>query len=479
MLTNGSDLLFEGAASGATFPAIGAERDAHLQAAGAETASSDAASLGPWGILEWFAVGQTVLPALLFIPGNQPFRTGIRASAFLCSLLGLAVWYLRGTGSAGRRHPAGRWLSLAFFVLAAMIFHPGTGNLMAGAGQIALYVAVFAPVFWVPAFVTSRRQLSRVLAILLVCNGLNSAVGVLQVYDPQRWMPAEFSSTFALNRDILRISTYQGPDGRPIVRPPGLYDTPGAVCGAGAVAALLGLIFAAEPRPRRFRVVALALSTAGIAAVYLSHVRASAAVGLGMMLTYLALLLFQRQHLRATSFGGLAIVLVFVAFVAASTLGGQSVRDRFTTLFQNDPRDLYYSSRGAQLENAFSDLLAAYPFGAGLARWGVMTNYAGGIGSRRLWAEIQPAAWILDGGLVLLVLYGTALLSTLRWHVRLLARLREPNDRLSASAVVAANVGSLVLVATFVPFTTQLGLQFWFLEGLLCGAMADRLAPKA
>jgi hypothetical protein len=28
---------------------------------------------------------------------------------------------------------------------------------------------------------------------------------------------------------------------------------------------------------------------------------------------------------------------------------------------------------------------------------------------------------------------------------------------------------------TFVPFNTQIGLQFWFLEGLLHGAMAYKL----
>ena len=66
-----------------------------------------------------------------------------------------------------------------------------------------------------------------------------------------------------------------------------------------------------------------------------------------------------------------------------------------------------------------------------------------------------------------------------RWHVRLLERLRDPADRLCTGAIVAVNVGTLVLVTTFVPFTTQLGLQFWFLEGLLCGAMGGRLPPDA
>jgi hypothetical protein len=67
------------------------------------------------------------------------------------------------------------------------------------------------------------------------------------------------------------------------------------------------------------------------------------------------------------------------------------------------------------------------------------------------------------------------LLVTLLWEVKLVRSLTDPNDRLWAAAIAAANVGTIALVFTFVPFTSQLGLQFWFLEGLLHGAMATRL----
>jgi hypothetical protein len=315
----------------------------------------------------------------------------------------------------------------------------------------------------------------RVLAILLFCNGINSAVGVLQVYDPNRWMPAEFSTTFAMNKDILAGSTYEGPDGRRIVRPPGLYDTPGAVCGAGTVAALLGLVFFLERMRWWKRAAALGFSAAGLAAVYLSHVRASAVVAAGMMLTYLAMLAFQGQKKRATQFLVLAGGLIVFTFMTSTILGGTSIRDRFMSLFEGDPRSLYYSSRGVQLEYAFDQLLSDYPMGAGLARWGVITGYVGVPRSRQIWAEIQPTAWILDGGIFLLVLYPLALLATVMWELKLIRALWDREDRLWASAIVAANVGTLALVVSFVPFTTQLGLQFWFLEGLLHGVMATRL----
>jgi hypothetical protein len=444
----------------------------------AEESSLDREGWRPSGLLEWFAIGQTLLPALLFVPGNQPFRAAIRASAFLISLVAFFYWYFNRRLRPTAKHPAERWLSLVLLVLFAMILHQDTDNLLAGIAQIALYVAVFSPIYWVPAFVTSRRRLIRVLVILLLCNGLNSAVGVLQVYDPDRWMPAEFSSTFTYNRNLLQASTYIGPNGRRIVRPPGLFDTPGAVCGAGTVAALLGLIFALEKVHWVKRAGAVALSAAGMAAIYLSHVRASAVVGVGMMIAYLSMLVFQHQKKRATGFVGLAVVLAFATFSAATILGGDSIRERFMSLFQGDPRDVYYESRGVQLENAFSDLLSEYPLGAGLARWGVVSGYVGGSRTSQLWAEIQPAAWILDGGIFLLVLYSFALLAVLRWELELVRRLFDSDDRLWTAAIAAVNVGTLALVATFVPFTTQIGLQFWFLEGLLHGAMVGKLSQQ-
>ena len=71
------------------------------------------------------------------------------------------------------------------------------------------------------------------------------------------------------------------------------------------------------------------------------------------------------------------------------------------SLFEEDPVTLYYQSRGLQLENAFNTLIVEYPLGAGLARWGMMRGYFDVPSSSEIWAEIQPGAWILDGGLVL------------------------------------------------------------------------------
>ena len=82
---------------------------------------------------------------------------------------------------------------MSLLVVALSIAHPFTTTMMAGVAQLLLYFAILSPLFWARAYVIDRRMLVRVLALLLVCNGINSIVGVLQVYNPDQWMPRELS----------------------------------------------------------------------------------------------------------------------------------------------------------------------------------------------------------------------------------------------------------------------------------------------
>ena len=72
---------------------------------------------------------------------------------------------------------------------------------------------------------------------------------------------------------------------------------------------------------------------------------------------------------------------------------------------------------------------------------------------------------MLDGGIFLLGLYSAALLAATLFEWRLISSLFKREDRMWAAVVTAVNVGTLALVFTFVPFATQVGLQYWFLEG--------------
>src|SRR4029079_10199378 len=128
------------------------------------------------------------------------------------------------------------------------------------------------------------EQLRRVMWILLVCAGGNSIVGVLPGYDPGRWLPKESSRVMMWQEMGLGPVTFTGPDGRIMVRPPGLFDTPGAVAGPATYAALLGVVFAVSQIQWWKRMLSLAFAGAGLAAIYLSQVRISWAATLGMMI---------------------------------------------------------------------------------------------------------------------------------------------------------------------------------------------------
>lgn len=435
-------------------------------------------SLWPSSFAEWFVVAQTAIPALLFVPGSQAVRLPLRVGAYGTALAGLALWWLRGRPRV-ELHPAAPWLKLCAAWLCVMVTHPLTNSLTGGIAQVTLYAAVFCSVFWAPAHVDRREQVVRLLALLLICNGVNALVGLLQVYDPDRWMPRELSLTFSQNRDTMSTATYMGANGRTIVRPPGLFDSPGAVVGPATTAAVLGLVFAVQALPLWQRGAALALSGVGAAVIYLSHVRANFVVTLATLGLYTAILIVQRQRRRAATFGLLGASVLVAAFVGSSILGGDSIADRFSTLIEEDPRSVYYAARGRQLTESFSSLAEQYPLGAGLARWGLVQAYFGdpsNLDSTPLWAEIQPAAWLIDGGLVFVALYAAAILALLRRHWLLIRGLADADDRQWAAAVVAINVGTIALVFSFVPFTTQVGLQFWFLEGALHGAFGAAVA---
>ena len=428
-----------------------------------------------WGFLEWFVLAQVILPALLYVPGSQSFRAPLRIAPFALSLAGMVVWVY-----AARRirpHVAVMPLVCIIAYLTLMIASPTTNSLLSGAAQVGLYFSVMAPVFWAPYLVRSEGQLRRVLTILLICNGINAMVGVLQVYEPERFLPREFS-TIAEN-SMGGIAHYIGPDGHEIVRPPGLSDNPGAVCGPASTAALLGLIFAMQPIGWVKRGISLLMCFAGLAAIYLSHVRTSILIVAGMYAVYVIMLLLRRESGLALSFGFAAALLLGVALVFASVLGGESVTERFATLFEADPTSVYYqSARGYQLQYDTERYLYDYPMGAGLARWGMMRVYFGNENndaSPPLWAELQWPAWALDGGIVLLVLYNLALILTAWSEFQACRKLGHSNLGRYATMIFAANAGVLALVFGFTPFTNQVGLQYWFLAGVLHGA--TRLVP--
>lgn len=431
----------------------------------------------PWGFPEVFVISQTVLPALLYLPGAQNARLWLRVAPFLISLAAFGWWLMR---DHDRRtlHPASSWIAAVMGLLGIMVFHPTTASLMGGVAHLAVYLAVLAPVFWAPAMVRSPEHLARLLALILVCSGANAVVGVLQVYDPARWMPAELSRVITDRAIGLGPVTYIGPDGRIIVRPPGLFDTPGAVAGPGMFAALLGAVFGLSAIPIWQRAASFALSAAGVAAIYLSQVRVSLVVLALMAGAYMFVLLRQGRTGKASTFGILAGSVLLGAFALAVALGGTSISERVLTLFGDDPLEVYYRARGLQLDYTLTELLYQFPLGAGLGRWGMAAGYFASGPVSTIWAEIQVTGWLIDGGIPMIVLYVGALAVSTRHQFRLSAA-SHPRVAACAAVVFGANLGIAVMTLSFTPFVTQIGLQYWFLAGALHGVVSHRRAPAA
>ena len=434
-----------------------------------------------WGFPELFVVSQTLIPALLYFPGTQPFRLYVRVASFAISF-GTLLWWAVAVAKTSRPHPAQPWIFAAMAYVGVMFVHPQTVSTFAGLAQFVLYMSVIAPLFWAGSFVGTPDRMARLMALLLVCNGLNGVVGVLQVYDPARWMPPEMSRVMSETVYGLGTVTYRGADGRLIVRPPGLFDTPGAVAGPGMYAALLGLVFATSAIAFWKRLAAIGAAFAGIAAIYLSQVRVSLIVAVLMFVAYAAVLSLQQRKARATVFAGAAAAIVVATFVFALTLGGQSIAERTFTLFAQDPLTLYAGSRGGQLTYTFGELLQKYPMGAGLGRWGMIAVYfasAAPPDAQPLWVEIQVAGWAIDGGFALLLLSVGAIVVTLVSEFQIARTHSDARVRACAAVVLAANLGTAALVFTFTPFVTQIGLQFWFLAGALHGLVARQAPPRA
>lgn len=427
----------------------------------------------PWGFPELFIISQTALPALLYLPGTQPVRQTIRVAAFVISL-GAFAWWLFNNQERRPAHRAYPWVTAFMALLVLMIFHPTTGSLYGGLAHGMLYLAVVAPFFWAPCFVSTPEHLARLLGLLLICNGINSLTGVLQVYAPATFMPAELSRIITESAFGLGPVTYTGPNGETIIRPPGLFDTPGAVAGPGMFAALLGVVFGLSVLPTWMRVGSFAFSAAGVAAIYLTQVRISLVTTLLMFIGYAAVLTAQRRVSKATTIGVLGGGVAALAFGVAFFLGGESISDRFLTLFAGDPVSVYYKSRGVLLEKSLTETIFEYPFGAGLARWGMAAAYYG-VGNG-LWAEIQITGWIIDGGVAMVALYGGALLLVLRTQFRLARFTQFPRVAACAAVVFAVSLGPVGMCLSFTPFVTQIGVQFWFLAGALHGvAVGARL----
>ncbi len=433
-------------------------------------AQADPSRMPPWGWLELVVLSQTLFSALLFVPGISKARTAIRVAAYLVAPLAWFYVARRNRTPAGSdSFPARPWLIFSAVWLMLEVMHPNSHTLKSAAAQAALYIAILSPALWAPAALASRKQVGRLLAILFVCNALSTVVGIGQVFRPATFNPPDMPALKNIygGKNLM----YETDDGRVIMRPSGLTDTPGSASLAGVTAALVGLCWALRPIGFVKRMLCLGAAFLGIAVIYFTHVRMALVMLAFCLVALIGLFILQRNWRQAAllTTGG---VLAFVgAFLWALRSVGSSVAERFGTLVTSDPGTLYRTNRLSFLQHAFNTLAWDSPLGAGMGWWGMTHAYFGNSSIHTdVWVEVMWQAWIQDGGIPLLIGYVGAVAIALYDSTRI--ALTSPDREIAywGAVIVALNLSVLVSCFSSVLFLSPSGVQFWLLAAVLHAA---------
>ena len=120
-----------------------------IHAGPARAAAAETVEPGPWHASAWlqmFVIFQFACQIALLLDLFSPLRVYVRVAAFGAGLIFLAV-LPRGRAAI---HPAFHAAAWVLVILSLSMFHPTTNSVPAGLAQIALYLAILSPLFWVP-----------------------------------------------------------------------------------------------------------------------------------------------------------------------------------------------------------------------------------------------------------------------------------------------------------------------------------------
>jgi hypothetical protein len=423
-------------------------------------------------LVEIFVCAQFLWGALLFIPGVQSYRAIIRALPYLSSVALIAPYFPRKIRGI-KAPPSASFLVAALGLLVVNLLHPTTQS-TAGVAQCVFQLAIAAPIFWAWKAVADEAKLLKAIRWIFLLSALSATLGVLQVYFPDYFMPPQFSALgLQLNESWVDSLSYEGADGRMIVRPPGLTDQPGGAAVAAAIAAVLGLGLTMLPRASVSRVTALAGAGVGLGVLYLTQVRSLLLMCVAAFVV-MALLAFRRGRVAIAAWiAGGGAALVIASFIWAASIGGERVEQRFTDIAQKGAVQTFRENRGHFLSYTVGEMLDEFPVGAGVGRWGMMNVYFGDptdLSSPPIYVEIQLTGWLLDGGVPMWIFYGGGLFAALATAYRFAKQVRSP---LTADlATIVLGLMMLVVGMSFAGpvFNTQTGVLFWFMAGSLHGA---------
>jgi hypothetical protein len=434
-----------------------------------------------------FALGFACQIALLSGSIGQ-VRVLVRMAVF-----GTSVALLFALRGRGRPSPAVIPARIVLAIVALEFFNPTGNTLAASAAQVVMYVAILSPLFWVPRLSIDMSNLRRVLLMIWIFQSISAVVGILQVYYPGRFSPAISTIILDQGRGYVKTLEFQNAYGETAFRAMGLSDVPGGAGSAGFYAALFGAAFMLTLRKWSGRMLAIATMVVGVAAIFLSHVRADLVTLVLCAAVLTAVLAVRRARVRATrpswrryEAGTLTWlvavigVVAFFGFTWAVAVGGNDVAERFATLTASDPGTVYHQNRGRYIEYSVEELLPQFPLGAGLGRWGMMNHYFGDNSdpnTTAIWSEEQFTAWLLDGGVPLIVVYLYAIAVATMFAFRLSLKPIDPELAILAAVVCAYNVAAVVSCLGYPFFGSQSGMEFWMLNATLFAAAASSGQP--
>jgi len=397
------------------------------------------------------------------------YRVVVRAVAFGSSLALLALL----PRSRARAHPAsqaGFWVAA---ILLLELFHPTTNSLFAGVAQIALYLAILGPLFWVPRLHIDMAGLRQVLLVIFIFHTLSATAGVLQARFPGQFQPNLSTAITSQGRGYLEGLKITLASGQRVFRPMGLTDVPGGAAIAGLYTVLFGIGFYLTSSRRLMRLACLGSITLGLVCLYLSQVRSLLVITAISVLAFCGLLFWQKRTTRLFVLSGLLLALIALSFTYAVSIGGKSVTRRMSSLVDERPGSVYYKNRGIFLEETVNVLLPQYPLGAGLGRWGMMNAYFGDDTDPErgpIYAEIQWTGWLLDGGIPLIIAYVAALFIALLMAMKIALNRNIGDLYIWGGIVLAYSAGALATTFNYALFIGQGGMEFWLLNGLLFAA---------
>lgn len=429
------------------------------------TDSSSKVEQPSWGWIHIFILLQFAFQILLLFPQFGVLRVPIQVATF-----GLSLLFLVFLPGPGLKHPA-KGAAIAVLVILALEFfwHPDMNTIPAGLAQWALYAAILGPLFWVSRLKITPAGFRWLILLLWGFHTLSAIFGVLQVYYPGQLQP------------YLSIAIQEGQwggeqlmitlaNGIQTYRPMGLTDTPGGAAMAGFYAILLGTGIALYERNLGLRIACIGSAVIGLFCIYLSQVRSILVFALVCLMVLAGVLARQAKFGSLTALLGGGAALVLATFTWAIAVGGESTLERFAALTTGGLATVYNEHRGNFLEQTLNELLPQYPLGAGLGRWGMISNYFGDPGnplSQPIWVEIQWTGWLLDGGIPLILTYVVAIYFVCRvaWDIALDRELG--NFTIWGGLIFAYDIGALAITFNYPLFIGQGGMVFWLLNTAL------------